>query len=57
VDRVWTVFDPEGRYLGDLTVPAGFNVFEIGPDVIIGRWTDDLDVEYVRLYRIEKPTR
>ena len=57
VDRVWTVFDPEGRYLGDLTVPAGFNVFEIGPGFIIGRWTDDLDVEYVRLYRIEKPTR
>jgi hypothetical protein len=56
VERVWTIFDPAGRYLGDVTLPAGFRIHDIGDDFVIGVWTDELDVEYVHLYRIEKPS-
>ena len=27
---------------------------EIGEDYILGVWTDELDVQYVRMYRINK---
>ncbi len=51
----WSVFDPDGRYLGDLTSPARFRVFEIGDDYVLGVWRDDLDVEYLRKYQLRKP--
>lgn len=54
VERVWSVFDPEGRYLGDVTVPAGLTVHDIGADYLLGVYRDELDVEYVDLYGLEK---
>jgi hypothetical protein len=32
----WSVFDPRGRWLGDVTMPTGFKAFEIGGDYVIG---------------------
>jgi hypothetical protein len=55
VTRVWSVFDPRGRFLGDIDMPAGLTVHHIGEDFVLGRWTDDLDVEYIVMYGIEKP--
>lgn len=49
---LWTVFDPEGRALGLVETPAGFNVFEIGADYILGRATDELGVEYVQILEL-----
>ncbi len=51
----WTVFSPEGRWLGTLTVPSGLNIHEVGDDYVLGVWTDSLDIPYVVLHRIEKP--
>ncbi len=51
----WTVFDPEGRMLGAVTTPARFRVHEIGDDYVLGVWKDEMDVEHVRLYSLEKP--
>lgn len=53
-DRTWYVFDPDGAYLGSIIVPAGFAIHQIGDDFMLGRWTDDMDVEYVRMYALEK---
>jgi hypothetical protein len=52
----WSVYDPEGVFLGAVTVPADFVIREIGDDWLLGVARDDLDVEWVRLYRLEKPT-
>ncbi len=54
VERRWTVFDAEGRMLGDVTTPPGLRVTQIGQDFVLGTWRDDLDVEHVRLYPLEK---
>jgi hypothetical protein len=54
-DRRWTVLDPEGALLGDVLIPARFDVHEIGPDWMLGVWRDELDVQHVRIYRIRKP--
>ncbi|HEX2188702.1 MAG TPA: hypothetical protein VHG51_07365 [Longimicrobiaceae bacterium] len=51
----WSVFDPEGRWLGTVETPAGLEVYAIGGDWILGKAKDDLDVEHVRLYRLERP--
>lgn len=51
----WSVFDPEGRWLGVVETPAGLEIQEIGADYILGVWRDELDVEHVRLYGLLKP--
>ena len=51
---LWTVFDPEGRVLGYLETPRGLRIFEIGADYILGRMRDELDVEYVQVWPLER---
>ncbi len=54
-ERRWTVFDSTGRMLGDVMLPPGFTVRQIGEDFLLGIWRDDLDVEHVRQYELIKP--
>lgn len=51
---LWTVFDPEGRVLGFVETPSGLRIYEIGEDYILGRATDDLGVEYVQMWSLER---
>jgi len=50
----WRVFDPDGRLLGAVRVPERFQIHQIGEDWILGVWRDDLGVEYVRMYGLDK---
>jgi len=50
----WAIFDPEGCWLGEMTVPDGFRVFEVGEDYVLGVQRDELDVEHVRMYGLER---
>lgn len=52
----WTVFDPEGRMLGTVTLPDGLEIKQIGDDFLLGVWRDDLDVQHVRMYALQKPS-
>ncbi len=54
---------PDGTWLGSVALPPGLErafiqyqapYMEIGEDHVLGVWTDDLDVQYVRMYRISK---
>ena len=49
----WDVLNPRGRPLGTVVMPEGLQVFQIGSDFVLGRVRDSLDVEMVRLYRLE----
>jgi hypothetical protein len=51
----WAVFEPDGEWLGDVRMPEGLEVYEIGRDYVLGRWQDEVGVNYVRLYRLRKP--
>ena len=51
----WSVFDPDGRWLGDVQLRGGLEVYEIGHDHLLARWRDEFDVDHVRMYRVEKP--
>jgi len=52
--NLWTVFGPEGRALGFVEMPFEAEVYEIGPDYILGGSEDELGVERVRLWRLDR---
>ena len=61
--RPFEVHAPDGAWLGSVSVPPGLQrafiqyqtpYMEIGEDYILGVWADDLDVQYVRMYQINK---
>ena len=51
---LWTVFDPVGRALGFVETPSGLTIYEIGADYILGKTTDDMDVEYIQLWDLTR---
>ncbi len=50
----WTVFDPTGRVLGLVELPPDLTIFEIGEDYVLGRVSDDLGIEYVQLWPLDR---
>lgn len=53
-ERVWSVFAPDGRWLGELTTPRRLRVTGIGEDRLIGVWQEG-DGQMVRVYELLKP--
>jgi hypothetical protein len=52
--RSWTVFRRDGSLRATVRLPEGFELRQVADDLAIGTWRDGLDVEYVRVYRIER---
>jgi len=50
----WTVFSAEGELLGTMSMPEHFVIRDIGDDYLLGTWTDDLEIEHVRMYELIK---
>ena len=50
--ETWTVFDPAGVWLGDLTLPDRFELHDVEGDRLLGVARDALDTETVRIFRI-----
>ena len=48
------VFRPDGVYLGTVQLPHDLEVEEIGADYVLGKTTDDLGIQYVRVYRLDR---
>ena len=51
---LWTVFDPGGLVLGYIETPTALEIYEIGEDYILGRVHDELEVEYVQVWPLER---
>ena len=51
---LFTIFDPEGRVLGYFETPEGIALLEIGADFILGKVRDELGVESVQLWPLER---
>ena len=52
--RPWTVFDPEGRVLGFFETPKDWRIFEIGEDYFLVGVQDELGVEVVQVWPLER---
>ena len=50
----WWVFAQDGRWLGEVPIPAGFRIDEIGADYLLGVRRDEYDVEYVTMYALRR---
>jgi hypothetical protein len=50
----WSVLDPNGTWLGDVTMPRKMRVTHIGSDYVLGVLQDELNVEYVVMYGLTK---
>lgn len=50
VSRVWTIFDPEGRMLGEVRVPEGVRLLQVGEEHLLGARRDADGSERVLLY-------
>ena len=48
------VFRPDGAYLGAVKLPHALRIAEIGADYVLGVATDDLDIQYVHLYGLDR---
>lgn len=49
-----SVFDPDGRVLGFVETPKGPRIGQIGENYILGHYPDELEVEYVQLWPLER---
>lgn len=56
-DQSWKVFSRDGEWLGTVDLPPRLEVFQIGAEHVLGRWTDDLEVEHIQVYGLERPQR
>lgn len=54
VPSEWDVYDADGKTLGTVRMPASFRATHIGGDFVLGVWTDEDGVEYVRMYGLTK---
>ncbi|MEI6741183.1 MAG: hypothetical protein WCK74_12810 [Gemmatimonadaceae bacterium] len=52
--RLCDVLDSAGHFLGSVTLPPNFTLFQVGLDFILGRARDENDVEQVQLYRLTR---
>lgn len=53
----WSVFDPDGVWLGQVEVPPQLRLKHIGEDYAIGIWRHEDDTKDVRVYALIKPAR
>lgn len=52
----WTVFGPDGRWLGDVQTRDGVMIQDAVGDTVLVQWRDEYDVPYLRLYRLSEPS-
>jgi len=52
--HTWSILSPDGEWLGDMETPSALRITEIGADYILGVWKDEMDVEFVRMYALDR---
>jgi hypothetical protein len=50
--QTWWGFDNTGHFLCAVDFPVSFKAFDVGPDYWLGLKKDELDVEYVQLWKM-----
>lgn len=53
----WTVYELDGTPRARVSTPPRFEPHDIGEDYVLGRYLDEMDVNFIRLHSLEKPDR
>ncbi|HEX9692619.1 MAG TPA: hypothetical protein VGA22_11015 [Gemmatimonadales bacterium] len=53
--RTYTIVDAHGSAIGRLTLPSRTRPLDIGPDYVLAQTLDELDVERLTLWRLDRP--
>lgn len=53
-EDAWWVFEPDGRLTASVTVPLGLRMLEIGDDYLLGLTRDDLDVQRLEIWGLQR---
>ena len=54
LNRTWSVFDPSGQWLGEVQMPSGLRVTDIGEAYVLGVTMDDVGVQYLPSFRLDR---
>lgn len=50
----WIILSPDGAIIASLSLIPRFTPMHAGRDYVLGIWKDEMDVEHVRLHRLER---
>jgi hypothetical protein len=53
--QTWNIFDPDGVWLGELSLPERFDLHAVARGRLFGVARDELDVETVQVFRVVRP--
>jgi len=51
---VWQVFDTEGELVSNVEIASDIRIWQVGADFVLASVTDELDIERVELYPLER---
>ena len=55
--RTWTITDPSGTPTALVQLPSAFEPLDLGTDEVLGYWTGESDVHFVRAFPLESTNR
>lgn len=53
--RVWSIFETNGAWLGDVAAPAQLRIVDSRDDLVLGIWQEDGEAPYVHVHRLLRP--
>ena len=51
----WSIFAPNGTWLGDLDAPPQMRIVDCRNDLVLGIWQEEGDAPYVQVHRLLRP--
>jgi hypothetical protein len=51
----WSIFAPNGTWLGDLDAPPQLRIVDCRDDLVLGIWQEEGDAPYVQVHRLLRP--
>jgi hypothetical protein len=55
VPRRWSLFDPEGRFLGELNTPPNLGILDVRDDLLLGVSQEPGEAPFVQVHRLHRP--